>query len=638
MLVNPLVCVFLVVSFITPTVAQEIPTYLKNGRPTRVAYGNLSYMGSADSITTIAQAVKHLNAGRFTTNNTRDLNLGIAKDNYWIHFTLVSDIAMDANVLLENPRLNEVDIFILRNDSVESLVTMGDNFPYDKRIVDYNQFVFPVRMETGRPVEIFLYLRHKGNTLQMPVVVMDYNALIARAESGYLTAGISTGVFCITFFFGIFFLFNTRDPLFIYYSGYILSAGVWLWATEGYGFQYLWPAHPELATRLGPGISAVSACFFIACCLQFCKPYDPNSFFRKALLVVLALLIVWTALPFLPFVPVSPGTMSVYLTVYFASNLFLAIALSVYLLQLSGKGHRIVLYYFSAVAVTMLSSFLIVLRGGGVINLPVSSGVLMSGGYILEIILMTAGITKQFYNYKKERENTLLVYLEQQKFITQKILETLEIERKRIGRELHDDIGSGLTQIALMSEAAKLETGKESKNLRELNDIAATTRNLVTSIGEIIWALNPENKTLGQLLIYIREQLNKLLEYSGMQYSIEFPPGRESLTLDNIQLRNILLITKEVVNNSVKYSRARNISIKSRIEDDTIHFEIFDDGIGMDLEKVRVRNGLKNIRLRASEIGGNIHITSKPGEGTRCHYQIPFQQMTRSADKRAIAQ
>jgi signal transduction histidine kinase len=631
-----LACAWLLVLML-PGDAQEIPINLRQAEVSHAVFANISYMGSGDSITTIVQARKQFDAGRFMLNSKRDLNLGIAKDNYWVHFTLLTANPMDANVILENPRLNEFDIFIVKNDSVESMVTMGDNFPYHARIIDYNQFVFPVVMAPGEPIEIFLYLRHKGNTLQMPISVMNYNALISRAENGYLMAGMSTGVFCITFFFGIFFLFNTRDPLFIYYSGYILSAGVWLWATEGYGFQYLWPDHPELATRLGPGISAVSACFFVACCLQFCKPYDPNSLFRKVLQVVLALLIVWTAQPFLPFIPVTPGTMSVYLNVYFATNLFLAITLSVYLVRLSRKGHPIVLYYFSAVAVTMLSSFLIVLRGGGMINLPVSSGVLMSGGYIVEIILMTAGITKQFYNYKKERENTLLAYLEQQKSITQKILETLEIERKRIGRELHDDIGSGLTQIALMSEAAKHETGKESKNVKELNDIAATTRNLVTSIGEIIWALNPENKTLGQLLIYMREQLNKLLEYSGMEYSIDFPSERQSLELDNIQLRNILLITKEVVNNAVKYSQARNISIRGRISEDTIHFEITDDGIGMNSEKVKVRNGLKNIRLRALEIGGNISIESNPGAGTRCQFNVPLQVKTAIRNAKPIS-
>src|SRR5436190_9645785 len=185
-----------------PGLAQETTLILRDREVTHAIFANITYMGSGDSITTIAQANKHFASGHFTANKNRDLNLGIAKDNYWVHFTLVSATAMDANVVLENPRLNEVDIYIARNDSMESLATLGDNFPYHNRIIDYNQFVFPVRLEPNQSVQVFLYLRHKGNTLQMPVLVMNYNSLISRAERGYLTAGISTGVFCITFFFG----------------------------------------------------------------------------------------------------------------------------------------------------------------------------------------------------------------------------------------------------------------------------------------------------------------------------------------------------------------------------------------------------------------------------------------------------
>jgi signal transduction histidine kinase len=122
-----------------------------------------------------------------------------------------------------------------------------------------------------------------------------------------------------------------------------------------------------------------------------------------------------------------------------------------------------------------------------------------------------------------------------------------------------------------------------------------------------------------------------------MEYSIDFPSERQSLELDNIQLRNILLITKEVVNNAVKYSQARNISIRGRISEDTIHFEITDDGIGMNSEKVKVRNGLKNIRLRALEIGGNISIESNPGAGTRCQFNVPLQVKTAIRNAKPIS-
>jgi signal transduction histidine kinase len=400
---------------------------------------------------------------------------------------------------------------------------------------------------------------------------------------------------------------------------------LWVWTTEGFAFQFFWPNLPELATRLGPGISAVSACFFIANCLQFTKPYDTSSRLRKVLRGFLIFIVIWSATPFLPFIPITEKTMSVYLNVYFTVNIILTLLLFTYMLRMVLRGYQVVIYFFFAVLTTMVCSTLVVLKGGGIITLSFSSSTVMSGGYIVELILMTAGITRQFYLYRKEKEETLLAYLEQQKTITQKILETQEGERRRIGRELHDDIGAGLTQISLMSEVAKNYSAASKSNLNELEDIALTSRALVQSMGEIIWALHPDNKTLNQLLIYLREQMNKLLEYSGKDFSINFPQLDREIPLSNVHLRNISLIIKESVNNAIKYSKAENLSINCQVGQDFVSFEVIDNGQGMDLTKIKPGNGLVNMRKRASEINGVFTVKSALGQGTQCRLEIALQ-------------
>jgi signal transduction histidine kinase len=277
------------------------------------------------------------------------------------------------------------------------------------------------------------------------------------------------------------------------------------------------------------------------------------------------------------------------------------------------------------VLTTILSAVLVVLKGSGVITISFSSSTVMSGGYIVELILMTAGITKQFYNYRKEKELALIAYAEQQKSIAQQILDTQEGERRRIGRELHDDIGAGLTQISLMSEVAKNYSTTSKSNFKELEDIAQTSRTLVQSMGEIIWALHPDNKTLNQLLVYMREHLNKLLEYSGKEFSIQFPQLEAEVALSNVHLRNILLIIKESVNNAVKYSEATHLMISCEIRSKNVFFEVRDDGMGMDLTTIKQGNGFKNMKKRASEIDGVFEVVSEPGKGTACKLSVPIQ-------------
>lgn len=196
----------------------------------------------------------------------------------------------------------------------------------------------------------------------------------------------------------------------------------------------------------------------------------------------------------------------------------------------------------------------------------------------------------------------------------------LDLERQRISREMHDDIGSGLTQIALMSESARRKSTADEK---ELTDIGETSRRLVGSMNEIIWSLNPENKTLAQLAAYLREQLHRQLEYAGLDYSIEFPEGGEHVFLRNEQRRNLLLVMREIVNNAIKYSGARRLVIRAAWPDHAIEVEVADDGKGFDPATVRSGNGLRNIRHRVEELGGTLELDTAPGKGCRYRFRVP---------------
>ena len=199
--------------------------------------------------------------------------------------------------------------------------------------------------------------------------------------------------------------------------------------------------------------------------------------------------------------------------------------------------------------------------------------------------------------------------------------ERLNRERQRISREMHDDIGAGLTQIIMMSESAKLKT--DTSGNRELEDIADTSRRLVNSMSEIIWSLNPENKTLDQLFAYMREQLHKQLEYSGIAYHLDLPEGYQSVLLRNEQRRNILLVIKEIINNAIKYSEATSLSITASVASHQLIFTVTDNGKGFESSQVSGGNGLRNIRHRVEELGGKMELRTSPGEG--CSYRFVIQ-------------
>ena len=232
--------------------------------------------------------------------------------------------------------------------------------------------------------------------------------------------------------------------------------------------------------------------------------------------------------------------------------------------------------------------------------------------YVL-LILLTISVVAMiilFVNQRKLKKQLAILEKEQQ----------MDKERQRIPREMHDDIGAGLTQITMMSEFAKNKAGMGDS--KELNDIAETGRRLVSSMSEIIWSLNPENKTLGQLTAYLREQLNKQLEYSGIAYQLDFTDEGRDIVLSNEQRRNILLTTKEIVNNAIKYSTAKNILVKISLNKNLLEFCISDDGCGFDTDTAYSGNGLKNIQHRIAELGGELVIRSEKGKGSQFTYTV----------------
>lgn len=232
--------------------------------------------------------------------------------------------------------------------------------------------------------------------------------------------------------------------------------------------------------------------------------------------------------------------------------------------------------------------------------------------YILVTIAITAflvWITKRISHQKLKKR---IADLERQQL--------LEKERQRIGREMHDDIAAGLTQINMMSRI--VAHNKDNAHEQELLEIAETSNKLITNMGDIIWNLsNPLNFI--DFIAHLRERLHKALLNSKITYQLDLPHiTNSSINLSPEKQRNLMLITQEIVHNAVKHSDAKNIVVKLIINHKQLHFTVTDDGKGCDFNEAKKGNGLKNIRYRIQQINGTIDITSKTEKGSRFDYSV----------------
>ena len=199
----------------------------------------------------------------------------------------------------------------------------------------------------------------------------------------------------------------------------------------------------------------------------------------------------------------------------------------------------------------------------------------------------------------------------------------IESIRQRISSDLHDDIGSGLSKMALISELAKSQTQNPEELQNKLSRLTDNSRDMIRSLGEIVWAINPQNDKLPNLLAYMRDYASEYLETTDITINYHIQESQEAIPINPDFKRNIFLILKESLHNAVKYSGATNIEIGFTVK--SIHpkgigyiFWVSDNGKGIDPEVMRkFGQGLSSMKKRAENIGANYTIESSLGKGVR---------------------
>ena len=213
-------------------------------------------------------------------------------------------------------------------------------------------------------------------------------------------------------------------------------------------------------------------------------------------------------------------------------------------------------------------------------------------------------------------------------------LAELQRVRTRIASDLHDDIGSSLTQIAVLTEVARGQASSiQAENLTTpLERIKNVSKELVSVMSDIVWAINPQKDFLHDLVQRMRRFASDVFTGRGIKFEFTTPEIGGNLQLGANIRREVFAIFKESVNNSVKYSECTAAVAKFRIEENRLLLEIFDNGKGFDTKLVLNDdfrpelggNGLINIRRRAEELGGNCEIFSEIGKGTTVKVSVPL--------------
>ncbi len=203
--------------------------------------------------------------------------------------------------------------------------------------------------------------------------------------------------------------------------------------------------------------------------------------------------------------------------------------------------------------------------------------------------------------------------------------EALEAERARIARDLHDQLGANLTQVALLGELAETDKELPGEVAAHARQISQTARDTTRALDEIVWTVNPANDTLDGLVNYLCKYAEEYLALAGLRYRLEVPAQLPAIPISPELRHNVFLVAKEAVNNIVKHAHASSAWLRLRLEPGRFMLEIEDDGRGLGAgAEDKGRNGLRNMRQRMEDIGGDFVIGPGPTRGTVARISAPL--------------
>jgi signal transduction histidine kinase len=232
-------------------------------------------------------------------------------------------------------------------------------------------------------------------------------------------------------------------------------------------------------------------------------------------------------------------------------------------------------------------------------------------GLVLELGFFLSGLAyknrRDIIERVKERER-LRLDNERKEFEKQvAVMAAQQEERDRISADMHDELGSGMTAIRLMSEIMKHKMKDQS--FPELEKISNSANDLLGKMNTIIWTMKSSNDTLESLVAYIRAQATEFFDNTPIACTVQVPPVIPQRDITGEKRRNIFLSIKEALNNTMKHSQASKVRVEIITKDNRLVIRVSDNGVGIDQEQLRrFGNGLSNMRRRMESIDGQFKI------------------------------
>jgi signal transduction histidine kinase len=197
-------------------------------------------------------------------------------------------------------------------------------------------------------------------------------------------------------------------------------------------------------------------------------------------------------------------------------------------------------------------------------------------------------------------------------------------ERTRIARDLHDDLGTALTGLALELDVVRRDASTLPKVVEHLSATSRRTRELAARVREVVWTVNPECDNVSSFASFLEQQISQYLRATDLRVTLNFPEDIPAAPLSAEARYQLALSVREALANAVRHAKATEVAVSLAIVGEALVVVVKDNGRGFQSQEQR-GHGLANIRQRLAQVGGRFEVVSKPGVGTAIEFRVPLR-------------
>lgn len=578
------------------------------------------YYVSSPVLLTPEQAFARVESGQAPVLTQNRFKMGFHPDYFWFYLRLKS-VGKPKTVVLkvDRPDLHHVQCFRKEGGRIDTLAITGDAVPFTARPILVNGFAIPVELDAGQEVELLLLVEKRNESISSKLGLYELNRFwqIKRYEFGIYATYLGIVIFLLLFHF--FLWLSMRDTAHLFFIGQLVSSCFYLSGSAG--FLNEWPLL-DLPYKLSTITSAMIFCWTGFCFFfinSFLKLSHTNSRFyhlnRWFGYLNFVLAFAWLLGTVVKEYPLSPDYLKFHVTLMelvFLLNLLIFIGT---LMEQNIRRNPIAWVYALAVFFLALGFVLNLLDRNSSLSLhPYLSQFGRNFSWIIpgiffEQIVLAFGLTIRYSRLSRNNTDLKISLSKAQSEIAEKVIHTQETERRRLAKDLHDDLGGTLSTIKgqVASENASLQT--LSLIEKAIEDLRNVSRNLMP----------PELEKAG-LTGAVHQALERLQNVSETEF-IFITFGREVRLGADMEL-NIYRIISELLNNILKHAKASRAIVQLLYYEDHLLVSVEDNGIGIKTEEKNWGIGLKNVNSRVEYMKGELSIDTGP-YGTTVIIKVP---------------